>query len=107
MDAISTLSKLPSSMSIGVMETSPVTRSRYMVIFLHLATGSTSSITVTVKLHVALSPLLSVTVQTTVVVPMGNPAPSRVDWLLKSFVKDDIVQFSHTETGSNSVPVVV
>ena len=66
--------------------------------FLQSATGLTLSVTVTVKLQLALNPALSVTVHTTVVIPIGNLAPARVGCLLKSFVTV-VVQLSQTAAG--------
>ena len=48
----------------------------------HVNDGASLSLTVTVKLHVVTLLLASVTVQITVVAPLGNTAPSRVLLLL-------------------------
>ena len=62
------------------------------------------SFTVTVKLHEAVFPAASVTVQTTVVDPRGNCAPARVLLPLKLLVIVAPVQLSLNAVGLNSVP---
>ena len=53
--------------------------SRITVIFLQTATGSISSVTMTLKLHVDVLAAASVKVYVTVVVPVGNELPGACD----------------------------
>ena len=74
-EAMPQLSVEPLSTSAAVMVAMPVTGSRSTVISWQTATGSSLSITVTVKSQVEVFPSLSVTERVTVVTPTGKVLP--------------------------------
>ena len=74
-EAMPQLSVEPLSTSAAVTVAIPVTGSRSTVISWHTATGSSLSITVTVKSQVEVFPSLSVTERVTVVTPTGKVLP--------------------------------
>src|SRR5436190_23994507 len=69
--------------------------------------GFSLSLTVRIKLHVAVLPAPSVTFQTTVVIPFGKTAPAREGVKLRSFWMTGVPQLSPYKIGLNSVPETV
>jgi hypothetical protein len=72
-----------------------------------LIVGNSLSFTVTVNEQVLVLLLASVTVHTTVVVPLWKIAPARVELALKLLLMVEPVQLSSKAAGLNSVPTAV
>jgi hypothetical protein len=64
-----------------------------------LITGLIASLTVTVRVHVAVLPALSVAVITTVVTPEGNLVPGATDWEIATSVQLSVASTSAVRSG--------